>query len=183
MSADNPEKLVNSSKIVVVQASVLDIKADVIVNAANESLLGGGGVDGAIHDAAGPELLEECRKLNGCRTGEAKLTKAYKIKNATAIIHTVGPIYEDEETSAPLLSACYWNCLELAAEKGYGSIAFPGISTGVYGYPLDEAARVALSTIIHWLDEHPDVEMNVYLCCFREREKVTYDKVMKGAQS
>lgn len=120
-----------------------------IVNAANESLLGGGGVDGAIHRAAGSELLAECRTLHGCKTGEAKITKGYRLK-AEYVIHTVGPIYSDSPKDAKLLCNCYWNSLELARKNNIHSIAFPAISTGVYGYPLKEATEIALKTVNDW---------------------------------
>ena len=162
------------SKINIIQGSVVDMHVDAIVNAANSSLLGGGGVDGAIHRAAGPGLLEECRKLHGCKCGEAKITGAYNIKNAKYIIHTVGPIYSGIDQDAELLSACYKNSLDLALANGCTSIAFPGISTGVYGYPIAEAAKVSLDTVKRWFDEHPDVTMDVYFCCFRDRESEAY---------
>ena len=161
------------------RGSVLDLHTEVLVNAANSSLLGGGGVDGAIHRAAGPELLEECRALHGCRTGEAKITGAHRITASEAIIHTVGPIYAGKEEDAAALGNCYWNSLELAAERGYSSIAFPGISTGVYGYPLDEAAAVSCRAVIAWFQQHPDVVMNVYFCCFRQEEMDAYKAYLK----
>ena len=166
------------SKINIVRGSVVDMHVDAIVNAANSSLLGGGGVDGAIHRAAGPKLLEECRKLNGCKCGEAKITGAYNINNARHIIHTVGPIYSGSKQDAELLSACYKNSLDLALVGGCSSIAFPGISTGVYGYPITEAAEVSLNTVIRWFDEHPDAVMDVYFCCFRDIEFDAYVKLM-----
>ena len=166
------------SKINIVRGSVVDMHVDAIVNAANSSLLGGGGVDGAIHRAAGPKLLEECRKLNGCKCGEAKITGAYNINNARHIIHTVGPIYSSSKQDAELLSACYKNSLDLALVGGCSSIAFPGISTGVYGYPITEAAEVSLNTVIRWFDEHPDAVMDVYFCCFRDIEFDAYVKLM-----
>ena len=162
------------SKINIVKGSVVDMCVDAIVNAANSSLLGGGGVDGAIHRAAGPGLLEECRKLNGCRCGEAKITGAYNIKHAKHIIHTVGPIYSGSKQDAELLASCYRNSLDLALESGCSSIAFPGISTGVYGYPIAEAAQVSLDTVLCWFDEHPDAVMDVYFCCFRDSELDAY---------
>lgn len=162
------------SQIRIVKGSVVDMHVDAIVNAANSSLLGGGGVDGAIHRAAGPGLLEECRKLNGCRCGEAKITGAYNIKNAKHIIHTVGPIYSGSKQDAELLSACYKNSLNLALANGCSSIAFPGISTGVYGYPIAEAAKISLDTVMCWLDEHPAVMMDVHFCCFRDSELNAY---------
>lgn len=152
-------------------------KADAIVNAANQTLLGGGGVDGAIHMAAGPELLRECKTLNGCETGQAKITRAYNIRNASYIIHTVGPVYHGVAEDAFLLAACYRNSLDLALAHGCSSIAFPCISTGAYGYPIEKAAKVALQATEQWLDAHPDVVMEVYFCCFNNREMAAYRKL------
>jgi O-acetyl-ADP-ribose deacetylase (regulator of RNase III) len=139
-----------------VQADITRFPSDVIVNAANSSLLGGGGVDGAIHRAAGPDLLEACRALGGAATGEAKMTDAFRIATATKIVHTVGPVYSahDPQRAAALLAACYRNSLDLAA--GFRSIAFPAISTGVYGYPLAAASLVAVDAVRAWADENPD---------------------------
>ncbi len=162
------------SHIELVKGSVVDMHVGAIVNAANTSLLGGGGVDGAIHRAAGPDLLKECRMLNGCKTGEAKITGAYHISYADHIIHTVGPVYSGKESDARRLSDCYRNSLDLALANGCTSIAFPGISTGVYGYPLQEAAKISMLTTVEWLDAHPDVVMNVYFCCFRDAELDAY---------
>lgn len=167
------------SNLSVAKCSVLDLTVDAIVNAANRSLLGGGGVDGAIHRAAGPQLLAECRTLNGCNTGEAKITGAYNIKNADHIIHTVGPIYSGKTQDAKLLSACYKNSLDLALQNDCKSIAFPGISTGVYGYPIDEAAEVATNAVLEWFDEHADVMIDVYFCCFRDAELKSYVKFIE----
>lgn len=167
------------SQITLVKGSVVDMHVDAIVNAANTSLLGGGGVDGAIHRAAGPKLLNECRTLGGCRTGEAKITKAYNITYADYIIHTVGPVYSGSKSDAILLAACYQNSLDLALEHGCSSIAFPGISTGVYGYPLDEAAKISALAVAKWLNTHKDITMNVYFCCFREKELNAYYSIMK----
>jgi O-acetyl-ADP-ribose deacetylase (regulator of RNase III) len=128
------------------------------VNAANNTLLGGGGVDGAIHRAAGPELLEECRTLGGCRTGEAKITKGYRLK-ARHVIHTVGPVYHGWTRDAVLLASCYENSLRLVSDHRLRSVAFPSISTGIYSYPLDEAAPVALKAVIRYLIAHPGIEL------------------------
>ena len=161
------------SKITIEQGDITKLDCDCIVNAANRSLLGGGGVDGAIHRAAGPELLAECRTLHGCRTGEAKITKGYRLK-AKYIIHTVGPIYSGTEQDAVLLTDCYRNSLDLAQENGIHSIAFPAISTGVYGYPLEDATEIAVQTVAHWLEDHPETEMQVIFCCFDVRTANAY---------
>jgi O-acetyl-ADP-ribose deacetylase (regulator of RNase III) len=142
--------------LIAVQVDITRYSADVIVNAANESLLGGGGVDGAIHRAAGPELVVATRALGGARTGEAKMTDAYGIQTARKIVHTVGPVYarQSPERSAELLADCYRNSLDLAHD--FRSIAFPAISTGVYGYPMEAASAVAVGAIRGWLARHPD---------------------------
>lgn len=158
------------SHISFISGSVTDIRAGAIVNAANETLLGGGGVDGAIHEAAGPELLAECRTLGGCKTGDAKMTGAYGLTNADHIIHTVGPVYHGREEDETLLASCYERSLTLAHEAGCMSIAFPCISTGVYGYPIEAAADISLRAIARWLSAHPGAVMNVYIACFREEE-------------
>ncbi len=165
--------------IIVVRASVVDMKVDAIVNAANTTLLGGGGVDGAIHKKAGPKLLEECKALNGCKVGEAKITKSYNIKNTKHIIHTVGPVYSGSEKDKYLLSECYKNSLNLAYKYNLKSIAFPGISTGVYGYPIDKAAEVSLKSVIKWFDNHNYADINVYFCCFRDIEFESYKKIIE----
>ena len=139
-------------KIEIMQVDITKLDVDAIVNAANRSLLGGGGVDGAIHRAAGPKLLEECRKLGGCNTGEAKITKGYNLK-ARHVIHTVGPVYGGKSQDSLLLSQCYLKSLELAAQNNLSSIAFPAISCGVYGYPLKDACKIAIDTTYRFLSE------------------------------
>lgn len=170
------EKVKN--QIQVVQGDITKLDCDGIVNAANRSLLGGGGVDGAIHRAAGPELLAECRTLHGCRTGEAKITKGYRLK-AKYIIHTVGPIYSGTPEDAVQLTDCYRNSLELAKSYDIHSIAFPAISTGVYGYPLDAATQIAVDTVTDWLQSHVDYDMRVIFCCYDARTEQAYQTKME----
>lgn len=159
---------------------ITTLPVDAIVNAANSSLLGGGGVDGAIHHAAGPQLLEECRTLHGCRTGEAKITKGYRLP-AKYVIHTVGPVYHRRGNEAELLKNCYWNSLELARKNEIHSIAFPAISTGIYGYPLREATRIAVKTVKDWLDKNEDYELLVIFSCFSmEAEKRYLEETFPG---
>lgn len=157
-----------NERIEVVEGDITKCDVDAIVNAANSSLLGGGGVDGAIHRAAGPELLEECRKLRGCRTGEAKITKGYRLP-ARYVIHTVGPVWnggasgEDE-----LLARCYRNSLALVVEHKLKSVAFPAISTGVYRFPLERAAGIAVREATGFLSRHDEVEKVLFVCFSRE---------------
>lgn len=151
--------------------NITRLSCDAIVNAANNSLLGGGGVDGAIHRAAGRQLYEECLTLNGCKTGEVKITKGYNLP-AKHVIHTVGPIYSGRKEDEELLKSCYEKSLDLAKENNLHSIAFPAISTGVYGYPKKKAASDALEAIRKWKEDNKDYEIEIILSCF---EDITYD--------
>jgi O-acetyl-ADP-ribose deacetylase len=167
----------NNHRIEIVDSDITRLPADAIVNAANPSLLGGGGVDGAIHRAAGPDLLAECRTLGGCETGQAKITRGYHLP-ARHVIHTVGPVWHGGDQGEPeLLAACYRNCLRLAAENGVRTIAFPAISCGVYGYPLDEAARIAVREVKEFLAGDARVE-TVYLVCFGEDARQVYQRLL-----
>lgn len=154
---------IGESTLELVQGDITRQEVDAIVNAANSSLLGGGGVDGAIHRAAGHELLEECRTRGGCETGSAKITRGYKLK-ARHVIHAVGPVYRDGAHGEPgLLASAYRTCLELASQNNCASVAFPAISTGVYGYPMEDAARIAFRTIIDYLQQHPEIKLVRYV--------------------
>lgn len=163
-----------------IKADITTLAVDAIVNAANSSLLGGGGVDGAIHRAAGPTLLHECRLLGGCKTGDAKLTAGHKLP-AKFIIHTVGPVWRGGKSGEPdLLAACYRRCLELAAERGVESMAFPSISTGIFGYPIELAAIVAISTVEKFMETHPH-PTEVVFCCYSSSDLAVYER-LAGAQ-
>lgn len=156
------------SRVSIEEANIVTLDVDAIVNAANSSLLGGGGVDGAIHRAAGPELLAECRALNGCPTGEAKITRGYRLK-ARHVIHTVGPVWNGEAAACdPLLESCYRRSLALAAAHGLRSIAFPAISTGVYRFPADRAARIAVATVRDMALRETGCPDAITFCCFSD---------------
>jgi O-acetyl-ADP-ribose deacetylase (regulator of RNase III) len=160
-------------KMKLVQGDITKEDVHAIVNAANKSLLGGGGVDGAIHRAAGSDLVEECRTLGGCETGDAKLTKGYRLK-ARHVIHTVGPVYKDGKSGEPeKLASCYRKSLEVATAKGLKSLAFPAISCGVYGYPIQEASRIALRTVADYCEAHPEIE-EVRFMLFGDKDLAAY---------
>jgi O-acetyl-ADP-ribose deacetylase (regulator of RNase III) len=157
--------LMSMANIQVIQGDITRLQVDAIVNAANSSLLGGGGVDGAIHRAAGPELLEACKQIGGCPTGEARITPGFQLP-ARYVIHAVGPVwYGGKHGEAALLASCYQNSLQLAADYGLRQIAFPAISTGAYGYPFDEASRIAIRTVRAWQQAHNVIE-EVYFVLF-----------------
>lgn len=161
----------------IMQGDITKLDVDAIVNAANRSLLGGGGVDGAIHRAAGPKLLEECRKLEGCNTGEAKITKGYNLK-ARHVIHTVGPVYSGKDEDSRLLARCYFNSLQLASQNSLYSIAFPAISCGVYGYPIHDARRIAIDTVYKFLKEGKSSVTKVIFILFSSKDYNIYEKYL-----
>ncbi|MFP4350004.1 MAG: O-acetyl-ADP-ribose deacetylase [Thermodesulfobacteriota bacterium] len=161
----------------VVQGDITKMEVDAVVNAANSSLLGGGGVDGAIHRAAGPELLAECKTIGGCPTGEARITKGYNLP-AKYVIHTVGPVYGGRPQDSTLLASCYQNSLQLAVDHDVQTIAFPAISCGVYGYPIEDACRIAVDTTARFLEDHPSIE-KVYFVQFSEENRQVYEDYLK----
>jgi O-acetyl-ADP-ribose deacetylase (regulator of RNase III) len=164
------------ARLEVIEGDITRLDVDAIVNAANESLLGGGGVDGAIHRAAGPELIAECRMLHGCKTGEAKITKGYRLK-ARHVIHAVGPVWHGGKSNEPeLLARCYRNSLALAAQHGLKSIAFPAISTGIYGYPKEPATEIAVREV----REHATID-RVIFCCFDNATAELYRRAISSS--
>lgn len=168
-------------RIKILQGDITTLDVDAIVNAANTSLLGGGGVDGAIHRAAGPDLLAECRTIGGCPTGEARLTRGYLLP-ARYVIHTVGPVYQGRAEDSRLLSQCYTRSLTLAAENRIATIAFPAISCGVYGYPMAEACQIALTTSLNFLEKHAMIE-TVMFVLFSTPDHQTYVTCLETLKS
>jgi O-acetyl-ADP-ribose deacetylase (regulator of RNase III) len=166
--------------IEIIKADITTLKVDAIVNAANTSLLGGGGVDGAIHRAAGPELLAECRTLHGCETGQAKITKGYNLP-AKYVIHTVGPVWHGgKHNEDELLRSCYQNSLKLAVQNNCRTIAFPAISCGVYGFPIDRACKIAITEIKRFLTEEQHNFTKIYLVCFDDDVFNEYLQILKN---
>lgn len=164
------------AKVELVKGDITQLKVDVIINAANKTLLGGGGVDGAIHRAAGPELLEECKKLDGCETGGAKITKGYRLP-AKYVIHTVGPVWQGGgKKEEELLANCYRNSLELAKKNKLKSIAFPSISTGAYRFPIEKACPIAFRVVKGFLDKNPDVFEKIIFVLFSDRDFNIYNE-------
>ena len=169
---------VTKGRIELTKADITTLKVDAIVNAAHESLLGGGGVDGAIHRGAGPELLKECRILEGCNTGQAKITNGYNLK-AKFVIHTVGPVWQDGTNGEPqLLASCYRNCLQLAVKNQIQTIAFPSISTGVYGYPIMQASQIAVREVRNFLENNSLIKQ-VSFVCFSSEDLYIYKSLLK----
>ena len=162
-------------RIEIIQGDITRLQVDAIVNAANKSLLGGGGVDGAIHRAAGPGLVKECRKLNGCETGNAKITGGYNLP-ASFVIHAVGPVWQDgKKNEEKLLASCYQKSLEIAAEKHLKSIAFPNISTGIYGFPKEKAAIIAISSVTNFLNQNPKIKKVIFAIFDEENYEIYQD--------
>ena len=171
--------MATDSKIKIIQGDITTLQVDAIVNAANSSLLGGGGVDGAIHRAAGPQLLAECRELMGCPAGEARLTRGYDLP-ARAVIHTVGPVWHGgDRGERQTLADCYRSCFEIAREQSFCSLAFPAISTGVYRFPKDEAASIALVEVRRAIEAIPLIEQVVFVC-FNQQNREIYEQKLKN---
>lgn len=169
------------TRFIALQTDITTLKAEAVVNAANRTLLGGGGVDGAIHRAAGPQLLQACRALNGCRTGEAKITPGFNLP-AQFVIHTPGPVWHGGKSQEPqLLASCYTRALELALNYQAKTVAFPCISTGVYGFPHELAAQTALSAVRQFLALHPNTFEKIYFVCFLETDLAIYQKLLEKA--
>jgi O-acetyl-ADP-ribose deacetylase (regulator of RNase III) len=167
-----------TTRIHAIRGDITNLDVDAVVNAANETLLGGGGVDGAIHDAAGPKLLEECRRIGGCPTGEARITGAYGLR-ARRIIHTVGPIWKDGLQREPqLLASCYESSLRLAIEHDLRSVAFPAISTGAFGFPIKAAATIAISTVNAFTNQNGSLD-EVVFCCFSGEDFAVYNRLIR----
>ncbi|CZR08551.1 O-acetyl-ADP-ribose deacetylase [Trichococcus ilyis] len=174
---------INQTNLRLAKGDITRCEVDAIVNAANESLLGGGGVDGAIHRAAGPELLAACRLLNGCRTGDAKLTPGFRLK-AAHVIHTVGPVWRGgTHGEAELLASCYQKSLELAEANGIRTLAFPAISTGIYGYPLDRATAIAVGTVRTYSENHPQtIITEITFVCFDDATFRAYEQAFEESE-
>src|SRR5262245_44442657 len=170
---------IGSAQLEVIVADITTLGVDAIVNAANTSLLGGGGVDGAIHRTAGPELVAECRMLHGCKTGDAKITKGYRLP-AKHVIHTVGPVWQNGKSGEPeLLASCYRRSLEIADQHQLRSIAFPAISTGIYGYPIEDATRIAVETARGYATANPQSSVTeVIFCCFSGKDLDVYQRML-----
>jgi len=169
---------VTKGRIELIQADITTMEVDAIVNAANKSLLGGGGVDGAIHRGAGPELLKECRTLGGCNTGQAKITNGYNLK-AKFVIHTVGPVWQDGTNGEPqLLASCYCNCLQLAVENKIQTIAFPSISTGLYGYPILQASQISVREVSNFLRNNALIKQLSFVC-FSSEDLYVYKSLLQ----
>ena len=166
------------AKIEIRQGDITRLDVDAIVNAANTRLLGGGGVDGAIHRAAGPHLLEECRAIGGCPTGEARITAGYNLA-ARHVIHTVGPVYSGKPQDSRLLTNCYLNSLKLAVEHNLATIAFPAISCGVYGYPIEDACKIAVDTSCNFLKANPSLKKIIFIL-FSEKDCAVYETYLKS---
>ena len=170
------------ARLCAIHADITTLSIDAVVNAANITLLGGGGVDGAIHRAAGPQLLDECRLLRGCQTGDAKLTRGYRLP-ARFVIHTVGPVWRDGASGEPeLLASCYRRAIEVAAANDIATLAFPSISTGVFGYPIEPAARVAVMTVRSAVREFAAIQ-EVVFCCFSASDRAVYTRYLDEVEA